>query len=64
MIFESGLEIAGRPLEFSHHFADVARQLRQLLGAKENQGHDEDDDHVRNAKHFLLAAEPSGAVLA
>ena len=64
MFLESGAKITRRALKLRHHFSEISRQLRQLLGAEDNQGHDEDNDHVRDAEHFSLAAEPSGAVFA
>jgi hypothetical protein len=51
MVLKRAAKLARRAPKFGHHFTEIAGQFRQLLGAKNDQGHDEDDNQVRDAKH-------------
>jgi hypothetical protein len=42
-------QVPGSSPEFSHHFSQVSRELRQLFRAEDHQRHNENDDQVRNA---------------
>src|SRR5205807_1364038 len=44
------LELVGRALEFVERLADLAADLRQLLGPKNDQGQQEDEDHLWEAE--------------
>jgi hypothetical protein len=52
MLVKRRTQIARCAPELSHDFAQVARQVRQLLRAKYNQDYHEDDNQVWNAEHF------------
>src|SRR2546425_855757 len=44
------LEFVGRALEFVERLADLAADLRQLLGPKNDQGQEEGKDHLSEAE--------------
>ncbi len=54
MFLKRGAKITGRALEICHHFSEISRQFGKFFGAEYHQGHDEDNDQVRNAKHSIL----------
>jgi len=57
LFFERISEINGGLAELSHQFPEAAGKLRELLRSKDNQDHDEKDDHMGNAQH--CARRPS-----
>ena len=56
------LEFVGRALEFVERLADLATDLRQLLGPKNDQGQQEDEDHLWEAEvhKFMILPERIG----
>ena len=56
------LELVGRALEFVERLADLAADLRQLLGPKNDQGQEEDEDHLWEAEvhKFMILPERIG----
>ena len=49
--FQRVAKVTGHLPEFSGSFAEHAGQLRQLLRAEDNQGHDKKDDQMWHAQH-------------
>lgn len=49
--FESGAQFAGGAPEFTHDFAEIAREFGQLFWSKYDQSDREDDDQVWDTKH-------------
>jgi hypothetical protein len=48
--FNLGLEFIRGPLKFVERLADLASDLRQLLGPEDDQGQQEDEDHLWKAQ--------------
>jgi len=48
--FNLGLEFIRGPLKFVQRPADLASDLRQLLGPEDDQGQQEDEDHLWKAQ--------------
>src|SRR5690348_7788506 len=56
------LEFVGSTLEFVERLADLAADLRQLLGPKNDQGQEEDEDHLWETEihEFMILPERIG----
>jgi hypothetical protein len=49
LLFDLRFKFVRRTAEFVEHLADLARDLGQLLGPKDNQGQKEEEDRLRKA---------------
>jgi hypothetical protein len=56
------LEFVGSTLEFVERLADLAADLRQLLGPKNDEGQEEDEDHLWETEihEFMILPERIG----
>ena len=59
LLLDLGLELVGSALEFVEVFADLAGNLRQLLGPKDNEGQKEQEDCLGETHpvHHTVAEE-------
>jgi len=60
MTFECRAKVAGVALEFRQHLSEVPGQVGQLFRPENDQGDNENDDQVRDAKHAGSTASRSG----
>src|ERR1051326_4995276 len=59
LLLDLRLEIVGGAAELVHELADLARDLRQLLGPEDNQGQKKQEDRLRKT-HALHHTAPDG----
>ena len=52
-LFKGGPKVRGSFSELGHELAQAAGKLGKLLRPKNDQDHDEDHNHVRNAQHCV-----------
>src|SRR5439155_4693238 len=57
LLFEGALKISRGLAELGHELAEPSGKLRQLLWSENDQDHDKDHNHMRNAQHCVW--EPS-----